>query len=135
MAKPRVSFDASDLRKANRVLDRIEDDLKDPDELAHAYAEEVLALAVRNASSRPTPQAPMAAGNLTVTGDTIRPSAGGVPAAVASGSEFGSDIYLQFHRPRSSQGYWLFPAAESDQAEAAGDNILEQMIDKAVARG
>ena len=135
MPQTRTQIDASDLRKVNRVLDRIQDDLQDPDELAHGYAQAILDQAVRNAASRPTPQAPMAASVLGVSGDLIRPLAGGPPSAVGASSEFGSDIYLQFHRPHNSRGYWLFPAADSEQVLAAGDNILDEMIDKAVRRG
>lgn len=135
MPRTRTQIDASDLRKVNRVFDRIQDDLQKPEGLAHGYAQAVLDQAVRNASSRPTPQAPMAASALGVTGDLIRPLAGGIPAEVGPSSEFGSDIYLQFHRPHSSKGYWLFPAAESEQVLAEGDNILDAMIESAVRRG
>lgn len=123
-----------DFRRAKRVIDRILDDLEDPDELAHQYAEAVLEVAVRNAAARPTPQAPMAAEGMQVQGDTIR-SAGGTPGAVAGGSEFGSDIYLQFHKPHNQRGYWLYPAAESSEAEDAGDRALENILDRAVLRG
>lgn len=130
----RTRVDDSDLRKVRRVMERVRDGLEDPSELAHAYAEAVLRKAVQNASARPTPQAAMAAEGMQVQGDTIR-SAGGTPGEVASSSEFGSDIYLQFHRSHNPQGYWLLPAGESREVLDAGDDILQQMIDRAVLRG
>ena len=124
-----------DLAYGKRVLRRIEDELQHPDQLAHAFAEAVLQQAVSKAAGRPTPQAPMAAGNLMVQGSEILPSAGGPPEDVAYSAEFGSDIYLQFHRPSNPQGYWLFPSGESQQAKDAGDRALEDILQKAVRSG
>lgn len=121
-----------DLAYGQRTIRRILRELEQPEELEHKFAEAVLAQAVRNAASKPTPQARMAAENLDVQGASIGPSAGGAPAEVAIGSEFGSARYLQFHKPPNPRGYWLYPAAESVQALAAGDKALEDMLQAAI---
>ena len=126
---------ANDLEYGQRVLRRIAGELENPEKLEHAFAEAVLQQAVAKAAGRPTPQAPMAAGNLRVQGSEILPSAGGPPEDVAYSAEFGSDIYLQFHRPSNSEGYWLFPSGESQQAKDAGDRALEDILQKAVRSG
>ena len=124
-----------DLAYGKRVLKRIENELEHPADLEHAFAQAVLDQAVSKAAGRPTPQAPMAAGNLIVQGSEILPSAGGPPEDVAYSAEFGSDIYLQFHRPSNPRGYWLFPSAESSQALEAGDRELEKMLQSAIRSG
>lgn len=121
--------------QAARILRDLPSDLEKSDALAHKYAEAVLEAARSTAASKPTPQAAMAAGNLTVSADTIRPLAGGAPSAVALSSEFGSDIYLQFHRPHNPRGYWLYPAAESLAVGTAGDRALEEALEAAVRNG
>lgn len=126
--------DDRDLKRGKRILARIADDLEDPEDLAHSYAEAVLEQARRNAAARPTPQAPMAAQGMRVDGSEIR-SAGGISGEVATGSEFGSDIYLQFQKSLSRRGYWLTPATESEEAERAGDQALEEIMDRAIAHG
>lgn len=118
--------------QAAAILRRIPQLLKQPGGLAHKYAEAVLVIARQTAASRPTPQARMAAAGMSVQGDTINPPAGGPPAEVAVSSEFGSDIYLQFQKPHSARGYWLYPSAESSQAETAGDKALIDVLRSAV---
>lgn len=108
--------------------------LERPDELAQAYAEAILAQARRNAAGRPTPQAPMAARNMIVTDATIHPRAGGAPADVALGSEFGSTLYPQFHKRPSRTGYWLYPAAEAVGVLAETEDALEAVLER-VTRG
>lgn len=117
------------------TIRRILQELEAPAEFANLYAKAILAQAIRNAAARPTPQAPMAARNLDVQGDSIGPSAGGAPAAVAIGSEFGSAIYPQFQKPPRRQGYWLYPAAEATETLAAGDEALEALLQGAIAHG
>lgn len=125
--------DDRDLKRGARVLNQIQNDLEDTQGLAHSYAEAVLVQAVQNASARPTPQAAMAAEGASVQGDSIR-FAGGTSAAVAGGSEFGSDIYLQFKRPHNAKGYWLMPASESSEVKTAADRALDDIVEKAVRR-
>lgn len=123
-----------DLAYGQRTIRRILRELEKPQELEHKFAEAVLAQAVRNAASRPTPQAPMAASVLTVEGASIAPvSAGDSPEVeVGIGSEFGSSQYLQFQKPPNPQGYWLWPASRSTAALAAGDKALEDMLQAAI---
>jgi hypothetical protein len=123
-----------DLQYGARAIRRLLDDLEQPGGLAHLYATALLAQAVRNASSRPTPQAPMAARNMKVEGADIFPrSAGGSPGAVAFGSEFGSHVYKQFQRSPNPKGYWLYPAAEATSVLAAADEGLEQLLEQVVS--
>lgn len=122
-----------DLQYARRSIRRILEELQSPVEIEHLFAEAILAQALRNAAGRPTPQAPMAARNMTVTEATIHPSAGGAPAEVAIGSEFGSARYAQFQRNPNPRGYWLYPAAESTQVLAEGDMILEDVLKAAIS--
>jgi hypothetical protein len=79
----------------------------------------------------------MAAENMGVQRGTILPLTGGAPSEVSMGSEFGSDIYLQFHRPRNSRGYWLLPSAENPDAATigAGEDWIDDQVAKAVIRG
>lgn len=120
--------------EASRILHDLSDRLERSDDLSEAFARAVLRQAQRAAGLRPTPQAPMAAEGMGVQGDTILSLTGGAPAEVAAGSEFGSDIYLQFQRPHSSRGYWLLPAAENPDSStiAAGEEALDQEIEAAI---
>lgn len=121
-----------DLEYAGRAVRRVLKELEQPQSLEHLYAEAVLAQARRNAMKRPTPQAPMAARNMIVKGSDIYPSAGGAPAQVAIGSEFGSAAYRQFHKPPNPKGYWLFPAANAIAVLSAGDEALESLLQKVI---
>ena len=121
-----------DLAYGQRAINRILRQLQQPEELEHKFAEAILAQAVRNAASKPTPQARMAAANLDVQGASIGPSAGGAAAEVAIGSEFGSAQYLQFHRPPNPAGYWLYPATRDMATLAEMDKELEAMLDEAI---
>lgn len=121
-----------DLEYGRRTIRRLLRELRQPEELEHSYAEAILAQAVRNAARRPTPQAPMAAENMTVEDATIAPLAGGNPAAVAIGSEFGSAQYAQFHAPPNPRGMWLYPAAEDVSVLAATDRELEKLLQKVI---
>jgi hypothetical protein len=122
-----------DLQYGSKAIRRLLREMDQPEGLAHLYATAILAQAVRNASSRPTPQAPMAARNMKVEGADIFPrSAGGSPAAVAFGSEFGSHVYKQFQRSPNPKGYWLYPAAEATSVLAAADEGLEQLLEQVV---
>ena len=122
-----------DLAYGQRTIRRILDELDHPAELENKYAEAILAQAVRNAASRPTPQAPMAASNMVVESATIGPSLRGTPEEeVAIGSEFGSAIYPQFHHSPAPRGLWLYPAAEDLKVLAATDQELEKILDSAI---
>ena len=121
-----------DLAYGQRTIARLLKRLEEPSGLAHRYAEAVLQKAIQNAASRPTPQAPMAAANLKVTEADIGPAAGGVPAEVAVGAEFGSGQYAQFHHASTPSGLWLWPAGEQIASEAAGDNALEDVMDEVI---
>jgi hypothetical protein len=122
---------AKSLKQGQRDLEQLQDELEDTDAIARAYAEGVLAEAVRRAQGRPTPQAPMAADAMGIQGNTITVLTGGAPEAVSAGSEWGSTLYPQFG-PRNDGGYWLMPATESAEAVAAGDRYLEQITERAV---
>jgi len=121
-----------DLIYGQRTIARILKQLEEPSGLASEYAKAVLAQAVRNAASKPTPQARMAASIYGVEGPNVVPTAGGAPAEVAMGSEFGSGRYLQFHALPNPRGYWLYPAGEQTATLAAGDKALEQELQKAI---
>lgn len=123
---------ARSLAEGQRVINRLFDELEAPEGLASKYAEAVLAVAVQNAASRPTPQAPMAASVLRVSGPHIAPPAGGSPAEVGVGAEFGSNLYPQFHRPSNPRGYWLWPAGEQVADSGAGDRALEAVMDSVI---
>ena len=125
MAEKDLTYGAASVRRILRKLEK-------PEELAQQYAEAILAQAVRNAASRPTPQAPMAAANLDVQGASIGPSAGGAPAAVAIGSEFGSSQYLQFQHSPVPRGLWLYPAAEDESVIMVADVELQKIVDSAI---
>jgi hypothetical protein len=122
-----------DLAYGQRTIRRILEELDHPQELEHKYAEAILAQAVSNAAGRPTPQAPMAASNMVVEAASIGPSLRGTPEeAVAIGSEFGSQLYPQFHHSPAPRGLWLYPAAEDLRVIAGMDGELEKMLDSAV---
>ncbi len=121
-----------DIKDGDRIIRRILNDLEKPDSLSHDYAEATLEKARQNAASSPTPQAPMAASAMSVSGSELRVTAGGAPSEVAFGSEFGSDIYLQFHKPHNARGYWLMPAAESPSVLKAGDDAIENIMDRII---
>ena len=129
MAERRVTA-----KQASDILHDLSDRLEASEAVSEAMARAILEQAQRNAGLRPTPQAPMAAAAMGVQGSTILSLTGGDSAEVAAGSEFGSDIYLQFHRPHSSRGYWLLPAAESPDSAtiAAGEEAVDQEIEAAV---
>lgn len=121
----------ADLKDGAKAIRRLSEALDPPEGLSEAYARAVLDQAVQTASSRPTPQAPMAAAAMGIQGDTISVLSEGAPAEVSGGSEWGSNIYTQFG-PRNERGWWLMPASESREASEAGDRYLEQMAEKAV---
>ena len=125
MADKDLAFGAAAVRRIVRELEK-------PAELEHAFALAILAQAVRNASSRPTPQAPMAARNLDVQAASIGTIAGGAAAEVGIGSEFGSNQYLQFHKPSNQRGYWLWPATRSTEVAEQSDRELEALLEAAV---
>ena len=125
MAQKDLTYGAAAVRRILRKLEQ-------PEQLAHQYAEAILAQAVRNAASRPTPQARMAAANLDVQGASIGPSAGGAAAEVAIGSEFGSNQYLQFQHAPAPRGLWLYPAAEDESVLMITDKELQKVIDDAI---
>lgn len=112
-------------------VNRILKDLEQPEELAHSFAVAILEQAVKNAASRPTPQAPMAARVLDVEGGSIGTSSSGPGAEVGIGSEFGSNQYLQFHARSNPRGYWLYPATRS--SDEVLDALLDKMLEQAVA--
>lgn len=121
------------MAEGQRIIRRLIDQLDDPKGLAHEYAEAVLVQAVQNASSKPTPQARMAASVMQVRDDRI------VPAGVASdavevgqGSEFGSSLYPQFHAAHNPRGYWLLPAGEQTADSAAADQALEDVMNAVI---
>lgn len=127
MVKRDLQFGAQAIRRILRKLDK-------PETLGADFARAMLAQARRNAASKPTPQARMAAENLRVEGSDIVPSAGGAPAAVATGSEFGSSRYRQFQAPINPRGYWLYPASRDKGVLRVADQSLEDVL-KAAARG
>lgn len=116
-----------DLKEGTAVVNRLLESLELPDALQGLFAKAILKQAVQNASSRPTPQARMAADVLGVVDNLIRPLAGGPPSEVGGGSEWGSSIYRQF-ASRNEGGYWLFPAAQSSQFLLAADEALEEVL-------
>ena len=108
--------------------------LEQPESLASTYARLILDQAVENAAGRPTPQAPMAVANLVQEGANIGPLAGGAPAEVAIGSEFGSSLYRQFHAAPNPRGYWLYPATRDDGLIRNLDRELESLLDEMTRR-
>lgn len=122
-----------DLQYGQRTIRRILSELKQPTALENLYAEAILAQALRNAAGRPTPQANMAARNMTIRDATIYPRAGGDPSEVAIGSEFGSAVYPQFQKPPTKRGYWLYPAATNTAVLAQTDEALDQVLQDAIS--
>lgn len=124
-----------DLAFAQRAIRRILRDLNKPDDLEHDFATAILKQAKLNASKKPTPQARMAASIMVVEDANIfqRGSAGSPEVEVAIGSEFGSAIWPQFHKPPNRQGYWLYPATRDSQVLGSMDKSLEEMLRIAVA--
>lgn len=123
------------LQFGQQALRRILKQLEKPQSLEHDYATAILEQAKRNASSRPTPQAPMAAAIMAVEGSNIvqRGSAGQPAVDVAIGSEFGSTLYPQFHRPPNQTGYWLYPATRDSAVLGKADKSLEEILKQAAA--
>ena len=121
-----------DLAYGQRTIQRILRELEHPQELEHKYAEAVLAQAQRNAASKPTPQARMAAEVLNVEGASIAPRSSGPAAEVGIGSELGSTRYLQFQRGPNPRGYWLYPAAEDVKVLAETDRELDKMLQRVI---
>jgi len=124
-------------KQAQHIIGNLQDRLENPEQLEDIYARAVLVQAQRAAGLRPTPQAPMAAESMGVQNGTILSLTGGDPSAVAAGSEFGSGIYRQFHKPHSSRGYWLLPSAENPDAATieAGEDWLDDQVTEAIRRG
>lgn len=131
-----------DFREGARRIDKLRHELEDGSDVAEAYAEALGAQARRNASRRPTPQAPLAAQALTVRGAellvprsaTVRSSTGSLSAGrVAGGSEWGSTLYRQFG-PRRSSGSWIGAAAERPDSSTieAGQSAIDELIRDAV---
>ena len=125
VAKRDLEFGAQAIRRLLRKLDK-------PESLAHDFAEALLAQARQNAAGKPTPQARMAADNMTVTAGTIHPRSAGPAAAVGTGSEFGSHRYRQFQAPVNPRGYWLYPASRDEGVLRAADRSLEDVLQAAV---
>jgi len=107
--------------------------LEKPADLEHDYATAILQKARQNAGTRPTPQARMAAEVLSVRGGAIAPSAGGPAAEVGIGSEFGSVLFPQFHRPPNPRGYWLYPATRDQSVLKKTDESLEDVLKRAIS--
>lgn len=116
------------------MVNRLADRLEEVHELEQLTAEGVLRHARQIAAGHPTPQARMAAEGMGVRDGHILSLSGGTPGEVAAGSEFGSDIFLQFHRPHNRDGYWLGPAAEDlDPATiAAGEAWLDVQVEESL---
>lgn len=125
-----------DLAFGQRALIRILRDLQKPVGLANDYATAILEQAKRNAASKPTPQARMAASVMVAEDGNIFPrgSAGIPEVAVGIGSEFGSAVWPQFHRGPNPRGYWLYPATRDSAVLGKADKSLEEVLAEA-ARG
>ena len=132
-----------DIPTGRRRLDALGEELRDGRAIAEPYAAAVGALAKRNASRRPTPQAAMAGGALVVRGATISVPRGalvssrsGVTTAggIAGGSEYGSSIYPQFGPRRGTPGHWLGAAAERPDSATleAGEKALDELVRRIV---
>lgn len=114
-----------------RALRRLADRLEDPDDLERDYTSFLVEKARQNAAARPTPQSALVADSLVVSGNVIR-SAGSPADAVAASSEFGSDLYPQFHHPHTTEGLWLYPAAEDADVLQRTDEALERLVEDAI---
>ena len=124
-----------DLAFGQKAIRRILTQLDKPQWLEHDYARAILDQAKHNAASKPTPQARMAAAVMTVDNSSIiqRGSAGTPAVDVAIGSEFGSALWPQFHKPPNPRGYWLYPATRDSQVLGKADESLEDVLKRAVA--
>lgn len=80
----------------------------------------------------------MAASGLTADHGAILGSAGSIVTGrggsarlgdLIGGAEFGSGTYRQF-AARNPRGYWLMPAADSEEALDAGDRALAEILRK-----
>lgn len=120
-----------DAASAAKALRRLADDLEHPTELEQDFTSFLAEKAQQNAAARPTPQSALVADSLVVSGNVIR-SAGLSADVVAASSEFGSDLYPQFHHAHTTEGLWLYPAAEDSEVLRRADEVLEQMIEKVV---
>lgn len=125
----RVSLDT-----AARIVNDLPEQIEASEAVTEALARAILEQARRAAGLRPTPQAPMAAAGMGIRGDTILSLSGGAPAEVAAGSEFGSGIYRQFHKPHNPRGYWLLPSGENPDPATiqAGEEAVDQVIEAAI---
>ena len=120
-----------DAASAARALRRIADSLEHPTELEQDFTSFLAEKAQQNAASRPTPQSALVADSLVVSGNVIRSA--GLPAdVVAASSEFGSDLYPQFHHAHTTEGLWLYPAAEDPDVLKRADDVLDQMMQDAI---
>lgn len=121
----------ADLKDGAKAIQRLSESLERSGDLAGAFAKAILSEAQQRAQSKPTPQSRMAADAMGVQGSEIRVLSEGTPAGeVSGGSEWGSNIYRQFG-PRNEGGYWLHPAAESQEVLDAGDRYLDQLAEQA----
>lgn len=119
--------------EGRRILGRLQDRIVKHDGLEDRYLRAVLDQAQGIASSKPTPQARMAAEGMGVRSGQILSLSGGPSAEVAAGSEFGSSIYRQFG-PRRTRGYWLLPSAEQPEAGTIGEGEawIDEQIEAAI---
>lgn len=120
-----------DADTAARILHKLSDRLESPDDLEADIASFLTEKAQQNAAARPTPQSALVADSLVVSGNTIR-SAGSPADAVAASSEFGSDLYPQFHHAHTTEGLWLYPAAEDHEVLQRADDALQGIIEDVV---
>ena len=114
-----------------RVLRKLADRLEDPEDLEADYASFLVEKAQQNAAARLTPQSALVADSLVVSGNSIRSA--GIPADdVAASSEFGSDLYPQFQHAHTTEGLWLYPAAEDADVLARTDEALDDFVQDAL---
>jgi len=123
-----------DLAFGQKAIRRILTQLNKPEKLEHDFATAILEQAQSNAASKPTPQARMAADIMEVDNSSIvqRGSAGTPAVDVAIGSEFGSALWPQFHKPPNPRGYWLYPATRDPQVLGKADKSLEEVLQEAI---
>jgi len=120
-----------DAASAARALHRLADSLEHPDDLEQDFTSFLAEKAQQNAAARPTPQSALVADSLVVSGNVIRSA--GLPAdEVAASSEFGSDLYPQFQHAHTSEGLWLFPAAEDAEVLNRTDESLDELVKDAI---
>lgn len=134
--KPMVSVTTDP--RGQRALATLRDALLNTKATRQNAAARVLKQARENAASRPTPQARMVASGMTARRGTVigfgsrkvMGSGRSEPVKLgflAYGSEFGSSTHRQFG-PRRESGYWLNPAADSNDL----DEVLEEHVDGAI---